>query len=101
MEQSYRNQAQLLCKHGHDKRQRSQRFIKTNIEQYATNIRKNCTKRFQTMTYEGLLTDLLESKVNWALGNSANQRATRVGEMPQELFKILQDGTVESTTSRW
>lgn len=51
--------------------------------------------------YEGLLSDLLESKVNWALGNSANQRATKVGEMPQELFKILQDGAVESTTSRW
>ena len=45
--------------------------------------------------------DILECKVNWALGSITINEASGVDEIPSELFQILKDDAVKVVHSMW
>ena len=50
-------------------------------------------------SHDGVIThlepDILECKVNWALGSTTMNKASGVKEIPAELFQILEDDTAK------
>ena len=53
--------------------------------------------------HDGVIThlepDILECKVNWALGSTTMNKASGVKEIPAELFQILEDDTAKALPS--
>ena len=54
-------------------------------------------------SHDGVIThlepDILECKVNWALGSTTMNKASGVKEIPAELFQILEDDTAKALPS--
>ena len=64
------------------------------------NIQKNCTKKINEPDYyDDVIShpepDILESKVKWALGSSAVNKASGCDRSPVELFKTLKDDAIK------
>ena len=45
--------------------------------------------------HSGMITDILECEVKWALGSITTNKASRCDGIPVELFQILKDDAVE------
>ena len=64
------------------------------------NIQKNCTKKINEPDYYDYVIshpepDILESKVKWALGSTAVNKASGCNGIPVELFKTLEDDAIK------
>ena len=75
------------------------------------NIKKRCQEYTEELyrkdlndpdNHDGVIThlqpDILECKVNWALGSITTNKASGGDGIPAELFKILKDDPVKSAT---
>ena len=63
------------------------------------NTQKNCTKKILISRIAGVVShpepDLLESKVKWALGSTAVNKASGCNGIPVEPFKTLEDDAIK------
>ena len=69
------------------------------IRRDGKNAQKNCAKKILISRIAGVVShpepDLLESKVKWALGSTAVNKASGCNGIPVEPFKTLEDDAIK------
>ena len=97
--ENWRHQGNILCKDGHNKRNRNGMDLKEGEDtkkiwqEYTEKLYKK--DLHDSDNHSGVIThlepDILESKVKWALGSITTNKASGGDGIPVELFQIVKD----------